>query len=185
VKTNELFIGNKINRLIVVALHHQDKRWRKYYVFKCDCGLKKVIHGAAVVSGNTKSCGCLAKESKKARRVSPNHTEVTAIILGYKRHAINRGYKWSLKRSDVENIINKDCFYCGSSPNNRKITKNSLNNGLLYSGIDRIDSEKDYTDNNVLPCCKICNYAKSNMSIKRFKVWAIKLGQKAMAEQWG
>ena len=179
-----LIIGEKINKLTVISFHHKDKQSRKYYIFKCDCGVKKIIHGAAVISGNTKSCGCLIKESALRRRISKNHSEVTAIILGYKRHAIARGYKWELNRDDVKKIINKNCFYCGSSPNNIKKTKNSLGEGLYYSGIDRINSTKDYIKNNCVPCCRICNYAKSNLSIKAFQEWAIKIGKNAMAEQW-
>lgn len=180
-----LKIGSKINRLTVVAFHHKDKQWRKYYVFICDCGQEKIIHGAAVVSGNTKSCGCLSEEVKKARRISLNHSEVTAIILGYKRHAIDRGFGWFLKRNEVEIIINKNCSYCGTPPSNIKKTKNSIGDGLLYSGIDRIDSMQGYTIANSIPCCKLCNYAKSNLSLKEFHSWAVRLGKKAMAEQWG
>ena len=52
--------------------------------------------------------------------------------------------------------------------------------GLNYSGIDRIDSLKDYTIENTVPCCKICNYAKSNLTLKQFQEWAIKLGSRAI-----
>ena len=64
-------------------------------------------------------------------------------------------------------------------------TKNSIGDGLLYSGIDRIDSNDNYTKENSVPCCRICNYAKSNMDVNDFQEWAIKIGQKAMAEQCG
>jgi len=121
---------------------------------------------------------------KKAKRISDNYSEITSIILGYKRHAERRGFKWLLLRKDVEEIIKQSCFYCGNLPNNIKRTKNSLDNGFKYSGIDRQDPTKDYTKYNVVPCCKICNYAKSNMNVKEFKEWAIMLGKKAMAEQW-
>jgi len=182
----ELIAGHKFNKLTILALSHSDKRWRKWYKVKCDCGVEKVVLGASLVSGNTKSCGCLGTELRKARRISGNHTEITAIILGYKRHAINRGFEWILSREQVKEIIKKDCLYCGSPPTNKKKTKNSIEDkGLLYSGIDRIDSSKDYTEDNCVPCCRVCNYAKSNMDIKEFQAWAIKLGKKAMAEQWG
>lgn len=36
------------------------------------------------------------------------------------------------------------------------------------SGLDRIDSSKGYTINNVRPCCKICNSAKLEMSEEEF-----------------
>ena len=127
----------------------------------------------------------MSREIKKQRRISKNHSEITAIILGYKRHAEGRGFKWELSRKFVEQLIKQNCYYCGIVPSNKKKTKNSIDNGLLYSGIDRIDSAKDYTEDNVVPCCKICNYAKSNMNLKEFGEWAIRLGQNAMAEQWG
>ena len=33
---------------------------------------------------------------------------------------------------------------------------------FVYNGIDRIDSKIGYLPNNVTPCCKWCNKAKSN-----------------------
>jgi hypothetical protein len=182
---SELSPGKKFNRLTVLKFSHSDKRWRKWYLVRCDCGKEKTIMGSAMVSGNTKSCGCLAKETKQTKRISENHSDITAIILGYKRHAERRGFKWLLSRSFVEKLIKENCFYCGSSPSNKKKTKNSIGDGLLYSGIDRINSNKDYTEDNVVACCRICNYAKSNMTIEDFRLWAVRIGKKAMADQWG
>lgn len=182
-KIESVIIGEKYGRLKIISFHHSDKRWRKWYECSCDCGNNKIIMGSAIVSGNTRSCGCLSKEVQRAKRISYNHSEVTAIMLSYKRHAIRRGFCWELSRMFVENLINKNCYYCGSEPMNIKKTKNSLGEGLLYSGIDRIDSLKGYTENNVVPCCKICNYAKSNMTTQEFYIWAKRLN--AMADQWG
>jgi len=181
----ELLSGEKYNRLTVISFSHSDKRHRKFYNVKCDCGKEKKVMGSAMISGNTKSCGCLSKEVRASRRISKNHSEITAIILGYKRHAERRGFKWELSRTDIELIIKSDCVYCGSKPNNIKKTKNSIGDGLLYSGIDRINSNDNYTKENSVPCCRICNYAKSNMDVNDFKEWAIRIGQKAMAEQCG
>lgn len=180
----ELQPGEKYNRLTVVSFHHSDKRWRKWYNVKCDCGNEKVVMGSAMTSGNTKSCGCLSKEVKASKRISKNHSEITAIILGYKRHAERRGFKWKLTRKDVEDLVKNDCFYCGSKPNNIKKTKNSLSGGFVYSGIDRIDNTRHYIKENSVPCCKVCNYAKSNMDLQEFQEWAIRIGKQAMANQW-
>lgn len=174
----------KFNRLTAIKLSHIGKHNRSYFLFRCDCGVERVILGSLVKSGNTKSCGCLSTEMKKAKRIPENHSEITAIILGYKRHAEGRDFKWELSRSEVENLIKQNCFYCGSIPKNIKKTKNSINGGLLYSGIDRINSKKHYTKENTVACCKICNYAKSNMTTDDFQKWAIEIGKNAMAEQW-
>jgi hypothetical protein len=180
----ELQPGDKFNRLTVLEFSKSDKRWRKWYKVKCDCGSEKVVMGSAMTSGNTKSCGCLSKEIKKSKRISKNHSEITAIILGYKRHAERRGFKWQLTRKDVEKLVKMNCFYCDSKPNNIKKTKNSIGDGFIYSGIDRVDSSKNYTKENSVSCCKICNYAKSDMSLNEFQEWAVKIGQQAMAVQW-
>ena len=81
----ELVNGERYNRLTVISFSHSDKRHRKFYNVKCDCGQQKKIMGSAMVSGNTKSCGCLSKEVRASKRISKNHSEITAIILGNKK----------------------------------------------------------------------------------------------------
>ena len=176
--------GDKFTRLTVKKFSHKDERFRNWWICECDCGEKRVLHTGHLRSGNTKSCGCLATDLRKARRLSKNHSEVTAIILGYKNHAVKRGFKWFLSRSFVESIIKKSCYYCGLPPNNIKKTKNSIGDGLRYSGIDRVDPLKDYTVENTFPCCKRCNIAKNNMTLDEFYSWATRLGEHARSAQW-
>ena len=174
--------GFKINKLTVIGFDHKDKRYRHYYLFKCDCGKSKIIHGAAVISGNTKSCGCLSSENHRNRHTEMIKTKQgtkTAIYLQYKRHAISRGYSFNLSKDELISISQQNCFYCGEEPNNLKKTKNDRE-GFLYSGIDRKNNTKGYSLDNCVPCCKICNYAKSNLSLYAFQQWAIKLGKRAM-----
>jgi len=184
--SKELQPGTKINRLTILKLDHIDKRWRRWYLCRCDCGVEKVIQGSSITSGNTKSCGCLGTEIRRTRRVSKNHSEVTATILGYKRHAKTRGIKFELTREEVIDIIFKKCYYCGCEPSNLKVTKNSIDGGLYYNGLDRVDSHKNYTVDNVVPCCHQCNRAKNNMSKKDFLNWIKSVYEyQAMADQWG
>lgn len=162
--------GMKFNRLTLIKYNHSDKRWRRYYLWKCDCGNETIAQGSGVVSGNTKSCGCYGTEVRKSRRISENHCEITAIILQYKRHAKKRGFEFFLSRDFVADIVSKNCHYCGTPPSNFMRTKNSIK-GLPFNGIDRVDSIKNYTEDNVVPCCKICNNAKLNYSAKEFLEW--------------
>jgi hypothetical protein len=41
-------------------------------------------------------------------------------------------------------------------------------NYQLYNGIDRIDNARGYERDNIVPCCKFCNRAKSAMPQKEF-----------------
>ena len=49
------------------------------------------------------------------------------------------------------------------------------NGGFIYNGIDRKNNGKGYTEDNIVSCCKQCNFAKRNMSYKEFKFWINKL----------
>ena len=174
--------GDKINRLTVVRLSHIGKHYRSYYVFKCNCGTEKVLLGSGVVSGNTKSCGCLSKEVKRAKRLPGNRGVINHLILQYKRHARNRGFAFRLSYKVFSDTIKEKCFYCGDMPKNIKVTKN-CKEGFLYNGIDRVNADRGYFADNIVPCCSICNRAKNNLTLKDFKDWVKRLI--AMAEQWG
>lgn len=53
----------------------------------------------------------------------------------------------------------------------------------MYNGIDRIDNQKGYSLDNVVACCRICNNAKSDMTVHEFHSWIMRIA--AMATQWG
>jgi len=173
--------GDKYGKLTAVKLSHIGNHNRSYFLFKCECGKEKVILGAGVKSGNTKSCGCLSYEAKLKQRLPNNRGVINHLILQYKRHAKDRGFLFSLSYKRFAYLISLPCYYCGSEPGNNKITKNC--SGFLYSGIDRVNNKKNYTVKNTVPCCTICNRAKKDMSLTDFKSWVNKL--LAMADQWG
>ncbi len=60
-----------------------------------------------------------------------------------KNREFNLDAEWIL-----ENIINKDCVYCGFNCN---------------GGIDRIDNSKGHLKENCLPCCEDCNMSRSDI----------------------
>jgi len=74
-------------------------------------------------------------------------------LRGYKRGAKRRGFAWDLDDDIAIALFTFKCKYCGAPPN-------------PLNGIDRINSNKDYTFDNVLTCCFPCNRGKSNMTIE-------------------
>ena len=176
--------GDRFNRLTAIKLDHVGEHNRSYFLFKCDCGSEKVILGSLVKSGNTKSCGCLSGEVRKAKLLPNNRGVINQVILGYKRHAKDRGFSWNLTFEEVSAIISKPCCYCGAVNSNKKITKN-CQDGFSYNGIDRVNSKKDYTPDNVAPCCDFCNKAKGNKTKEEFLSWVKRIYKNAMANQWG
>lgn len=76
------------------------------------------------------------------------------------------------------NLIYKACIYCGNGPNKFIIYKKYT--GIKGNGIDRINSDLGYTNENCVPCCYICNNMKNALSLEDFKIWLskVKLSEK-------
>lgn len=54
--------GEKFGRLTVVGLDHKNAHSEQFWLMSCDCGNQKVIVARSVLTGATKSCGCIAVE---------------------------------------------------------------------------------------------------------------------------
>lgn len=64
--------GQRFSRLLVLseALKRGNKsRW----LCRCDCGTHKIIFGFSLRFGNTRSCGCLARELSIKRKLKHGH----------------------------------------------------------------------------------------------------------------
>jgi hypothetical protein len=72
----------------------------------------------------------------------------------YKRQAEDRGIFWNINREEFSSFWKEPCFYCGED--------------ILSIGLDRLNNEKEYSIDNVVPCCKKCNFMKSNMGFEEF-----------------
>jgi len=181
--------GDRFAKLTAIKHVCTKEHYRRYFLFRCDCGNEKILQISNVATENTKSCGCLAKNNHTKRTNKMEKTKQgakTAIYLQYKRHAKSRGIPFELTKDELIAITHHDYHYCGQPPSNLKKTKNDQK-GLLYSGVNRWDNKKGYTLDNCQPCCKICNYAKRDMTWQQFRAWITKAHnhQIAMAEQWG
>ncbi len=146
----------------------------------CECGTYvNVVPND--IRGTNKSCGCmkaahrvrlgnLARNNSEKNR---KHTPQMATIL----------YIWrtSYKDCDFDLFLKTSqmsCSYCGIEPsrtvnvaNARTVnSERQIKEGnFTYNGLDRIDSTKGHTKENVVPCCTRCNYMKSNMTLEDFK----------------
>lgn len=67
---------------------------------------------------------------------------------------------YSITPGYYESIVKLGCFYC----------KAKLDN-LSNMNIDRVDNSGHYTIENIVPCCKHCNFAKRFMGVDEFLKW--------------
>lgn len=170
-------IGHKFGRLTVLSYDG-----KQFWLCVCECGSQRSIDGGSLRYNMTKSCGCIRDEVSTAR-VHNIMTRKNVLPQGeaakrelYRRYASGarvRNLEFSISILDFTKLIVNDCHYCGriasqvalvtEGQNRKKIYGN-----FIYSGIDRKDSSKGYVQENCIPCCRICNRAKSNMSYEAF-----------------
>lgn len=165
-------LGKRFGKLIVInKSDRQDKSRSYYWLCKCDCGNEKIILGRSLKSGNTKSCGCYwVKRMKEIHNLEPGLASKRKIYKIYKEQAKNRKLIFDLSFELFLKISQQNCHYCGLKPSNRQSATGN-NGDFIYSGLDRKDNSKGYTLDNVVPCCKICNRAKNNLSYDSFIEW--------------
>ncbi len=161
-------IGRKFGRLTVIGLLPTEKGQR-IWSCECSCGVTKKVHTAALTTGHTRSCGCLKKdasvEAMRKRRLPPGQAGLNKVFGQYKtKNAERRNLSFLLTKDQFRALTSNDCEYCGAPP-----SKNEQ--GYLYNGIDRVDNDKGYTMDNVVPCCTCCNLAKRGMSAEEFLSW--------------
>jgi hypothetical protein len=175
--------GQKFGRLTVIRREPNDKWENTRWLCKCSCGKSKIILVTSLTSGATKSCGCLQKEIiGNIRRLKSGLSTIRAIINNYKGGARSRGYNFNLTEKQFIELTQKDCFYCGTKPNT--IAKWGHCYGeYIYNGLDRIENNKGYTIDNVVPCCFVCNRAKDTMTLQEFQNWIKKVYSKTFTKK--
>lgn len=167
-------LGNRYGRLIVLKRNGSSKSGVALWLCQCDCGNTTTVRGTHLRSKVTRSCGCYAGDRASAANLRDfSHVGPSAIYSVYKRSAKDRGLFFNLSLEEVADLIQQPCFYCGSPPSNIHTYTGRRDGDIIiaYSGLDRVDNQKGYITENVVPCCKVCNIAKNNTNVKEFLSW--------------
>lgn len=166
--------GNRYGRLLVLRHVGSSKCGNAEWLCRCDCGKEKIIRGGGLRNGGTKSCGCLQKEVAHMASLPEGEAAFNALLCGMKWAARRSGNDWELSREDAHKLTSRPCYYCGCLPS--QFWGNARYNGMyVYNGLDRVNNDLGYTLENVVPCCRDCNYMKRKMTKEDFlgKVLAI------------
>jgi len=178
-------VGKIFDYLEVIEYLGQDNNKRRHWKCKCLLCDKEVdlLTNRLVGKNPNKSCGCYRSMSMKnmqekkrvTRRKDVENNPMLSegfnrLFRTYKRNALNRNLSFELTKNDVFKLTKNKCFYCGAIPSTIVKSKAEYSN-YIYNGIDRIDNNKGYSSDNVVPCCKICNQAKHGLSQRGFLLW--------------
>jgi hypothetical protein len=171
-KINIVFaVGDKVGRWTITGPKTRIKS-AYFYQCKCICGEENLLRFDHLLkSFNQSKCSCRLK--KRCFKTLPNNEAITNYILDtYQRNARKRGIAWGLSLSHFRGLIKMPCHYCGTE---NSCTTKKHKETYTHNGVDRLDNIIGYTVDNCVPCCKICNMAKFNLSLADFEDWMQRL----------
>jgi len=173
--------GQKFGRLIVIDFNNINHNKGATWNCICSCGKKTIVDGRYLRRGSTTSCGCYARESYR----NPNKS-MNDYYFQIKAQANYNGKTFSLTKKEFSILVQKKCNYCGNMPTNKfnpylkkdgTVRSKRYENydisyleslTILIHGLDRVDSDKGYSVDNVVPCCWKCNMFKNTLSLSEF-----------------
>lgn len=182
-------LHQKFNKLLVIAPVDSIKG-KSAWLCRCECGVEKIVKSENLLSGQTKSCGCWNNESRSLRSKKMYQTRqkyfepklASAARIWKKRYSDG-----DLTLNDFYQLSQNPCYYCDEIPKNlanaaKEDPKSSSQAKSLgdfrYNGLDRVDNNLPHNLNNVVPCCKYCNFAKRERSQLEFAEWIKRLVRK-------
>lgn len=163
--------GKRFGRLEVISVADEKTSSGNYqWNCKCDCGSEKVLPSDHLVRRKqpVKSCGCLRNDRVRAAvSAEPDEVAFRLLVGSYVKRARKKEIAFSLSETKFRELTSSDCHYCGKPP--EMLMQNRGGTGsYVYNSIDRLNPSKGYTDENSVPCCKICNYMKWTLTERDF-----------------
>lgn len=175
--------GQIFGKLKVIRFSHRNKNRVAFYLCLCECGKEKIISGTNLTrtTRSTKSCGCSHIEQLKNLR-----SENPQLLAP--RHLWKSNYEDGCSFEKFLELSQMPCYYCGTEKSNRynpygykRALEGRISSEWIeqcwfeYNGLDRIDSSKNHSEDNIVPCCVTCNIAKSDLTVEEFKEWISKI----------
>ena len=160
--------GKYFGNLKVLGINPKRDKKGLYWDLLCsDCGNICYATSSDLNRGRRNFC---SECSDERSRITP----VRLLYKQYQRNAELRGYSWEISLDRFSEIIYNDCHYCGSSPL-QIYYKEGCKESVTYNGIDRVINSIGYKEDNIVPCCKFCNFAKGSGTEEEFLQWIKRL----------
>lgn len=172
-------IMDKYNQLTVLEeVKHNN---RLMYKVQCDCGRIDIKRKDWVISGRTTSCKSCASKRTAAKYPPPvNRTGCSGLsgthYLSIKSGASKRSMPFELSAEFLWNLFESQKGKCALTGVDitlvNKIKNNNVDWSVVSASLDRKDSSRGYTKDNVQWVHKIINRLKNNYSLEELLFWS-------------
>jgi hypothetical protein len=166
----ENYLNRKFGKLTVLYLDYTTKTFKKFLKCKCDCGREAIVEAWHLRAGNTKSCGCLIR----GRLGSYSFNGYGEIKFSHwktiKKWADIRSLEFNITIGQAWDLFLKQDRKCVLSGVKLTFQRNSGDESTTAS-LDRIDSSKGYTIDNIQWVHKWVNIMKQDMLDEEFIDW--------------
>lgn len=163
-------INGALECIDVVLTNSEDPHKRLQAVCRCSrCGSITYVRPERIASNtySPQSCSNCLRDLYRQRNLEryqrSSRSETLAKyklkhhddlrLRSIKSNAIARNIQFLLTKEEALALLHSDCYYCGEPH---------------ADGIDRLDSIGDYSKENCVPCCGICNIMKNKFSLEIF-----------------
>jgi hypothetical protein len=172
-KFNNIF-GKRFGKLLVVGFDGFYKIGKRinneaYWECLCDCGYGTIVLGRKLLTGDTRSCGCIVNKS---------HMEITGKYFCHLRTGAKiREIEFDITIEDCWELFVKQNGRCALTGVELKHWVYDTNSSIIDGDVslDRIDSTKGYIKDNIQWVHKVINIMKSDLEENDFINWCRKV----------
>lgn len=184
-------IGKRFTRLVVIgpAPNHisPDGTVRARWECLCDCGGKTITSTSCLTRNHTKSCGCWSRDNAKKmmtgnknyeKRIKGTKDIRTTYYNRVKKGANYRNLEFNITIEQMQELLEKQNYKCALTGIDLIMNRNNSafkvlkgKSGYNTASLDRIDSSRGYTLDNIQWIHKDVNFMKQDFSEETFINW--------------
>lgn len=164
-------IGNVYGKLTVIAPAQNrriDKKGNAYWLCRCKCGKQKEIMGNNLRGGRSRSCGCETYKTKSRHPGWKGYRDISGTYFSAIRAGAKiRGITFKISIQYIWKIFlkqNKKCALTGLLLTLPQSSKDRL----ATASLDRIDSRRSYTKENLQWIHKDLQPMKMDLTQEKF-----------------
>lgn len=164
IKKNDIIVGYRHGMLVV------KEKVKGGLLCVCDCGNEKVLKSSRIRLKQVQSCGCLMKKCGGKHHLFKGYGEISQSVFNkIRQKAIDRNLDFNVTIQGLYDLFVSQNKLCAISKVPIKFKTNHKDEQT--ASLDRIDSKKPYTIDNVHWVHKKVNTMKWNIAQKEFIEW--------------